>query len=247
MEQPTSAILSSTQKVVSLSGAESEHSMVHCASVSRVGQHGTRVGTRGSRANLDRRCSSTRAGPSKPERRHQAHGNPVLLAAAEREKPGAPDRKGQWNRQSRRCDGEATGWKAFDNAGRPIEHEAHQWTAQLSTKSSRLTEYIARVSRTLAVMTLVRQGAANGVAVPSRSESVKWINEAELDERWMDGQSLLFVFWCIWCRRGGVVATVSNSAQTPEEGCNLQDIKARIPLVRTGRAASWKSDCLLSC
>ena len=86
------------------------------------------------------------------------------------------------------------------------------------------TEYIARASRTLAVMTLVRQAAANEVAVPSRSESVKWINEAELDERWMDGQSLLFVFWCIWCRRGGVVATVSNSAQTPEELCNSQDI-----------------------
>ena len=114
------------------------------------------------------------------------------------------------------------------------------------TQHQKLTvdrEYITRASRTLAVMTLVRQAAANEVAVPSRSESVKWINEAELDERWMDGQSLLFVFWCIWCRRGGVVATVSNSAQTPEEGCNLQDIKARILLVRTGRAASWKSDC----
>ena len=63
-------------------------------------------------------------------------------------------------------------------------------------------------------MTLVRQGAANGVAVPSRSESVKWINEAELDERWIDGQSLLFVFWCIWSLRGGTLEKLLRQSAT---------------------------------
>ena len=46
-----------------------------------VSRHGTRTGTRGSRANLDRRCGNTRAGFPQC---HQTQGNKVLLAAAEK-------------------------------------------------------------------------------------------------------------------------------------------------------------------
>ena len=93
--QHTSATWSSTQKVVSLSSAKS------CERGHRVGQHCTRAGTRGSRTNLDGCCSSTRTGSPQWERRRQTHGNKVLLAAAEREKPGARDREDTWHSQFR--------------------------------------------------------------------------------------------------------------------------------------------------
>ena len=91
--QDTLATWSSTQKVVSLSSAESEYrSMVRCASEA-IGLANT-IRELGHEAHvLDRRCSSTRAGPPQRERRHQTHGDKVLLAAAEREEPGAQDRK----------------------------------------------------------------------------------------------------------------------------------------------------------
>ena len=82
------AIWSSTQKVVSLSGAEA---------IKLVNT--TRVGTRGSRANLERCSSSTRAGSPQRERRHQSHGDEVLLASAEREEPGAQDREDPCHRR----------------------------------------------------------------------------------------------------------------------------------------------------
>ena len=99
--QHTLATWSSTQKVVSLSSAESEHrSMVRCASEA-IGLADT-IRELGHEAHvLDRRCSSTRAGPPQRERRHQTHGDKVLLAAAEREEPGAQDRKHPWHGQPR--------------------------------------------------------------------------------------------------------------------------------------------------
>ena len=105
---------SSTQKVVSLSSAESEyHSMVRCASeaIDRIGQHDTGAWTR-----------STRIGSRKWERRNQAFGNEVLLAAPEREKPGAQDREDPRHSQSRRVHDETSGWETFGDVridGRP--------------------------------------------------------------------------------------------------------------------------------
>ena len=39
------------------------------------------------------------------------------------------------------------------------------------------TDYISRASRALAGLTLVRQAAANEIAVPSRTENEMWIDE----------------------------------------------------------------------
>ena len=123
--QHTLATWSSTQKVVSLSSAESEYfSMVRFASeANRIGQHDTGAWTRSSSANLDRCCSGTRTGSPKRERRNQTRGDEVLMAATEREKRGAQDREDPRHSQSRRLDDETSGWKTFGNVVRAVEHQ----------------------------------------------------------------------------------------------------------------------------
>ena len=91
--QHTLATWSSTQKQVSLSCEESEYySRVSCAS------DDTRLGTRSSRENLDRRCSSTRASSLQRERRHQTHWDDVPLLTTQTRRddapsPGPPDKR----------------------------------------------------------------------------------------------------------------------------------------------------------
>ena len=98
-------------------------------------------------------------------------------------------------------------------------------------------------------MTRVKQAAASFIAVSSKSEGVEWISGADC---WTSAGWLVTIIVTVgiqvylvstWWNTGKVAAAVSNSTQTLEEGCNSQDIPARILLVRNGRAALWKSDC----
>ena len=154
----TLATWSSTQEVLSLSSAESEYGQRSemCSCGNRVGQHDFFAGTQSSRTNLDRRCSSTRAGSPQWERRHPSHRNQALLAAAEREKLGAQNRKirGTVNlddlmtkhldgkRLTTLCD--LLSMKHISGKPNPLPKLAID------------AEYITRASRTLAAITLVR-------------------------------------------------------------------------------------------
>ena len=110
------------------------------------------------------------------------------------------------------------------------------------------TQYIARESRALAVMTLVEQAAANEFAASSESESVEWSNGADC---WTSADRMatiivtigILVYLVSMWWNAGIATTVSNSTQTLEEGCNSQDIPPRILIVRNGKAAHWTSDC----
>ena len=115
------------------------------------------------------------------------------------------------------------------------------------------TEYIARASRALAAVTLVRQAAASEVAVSSGLEKEEWINEMDCwtSAGWMITMivtvGILVYLVSTWWNAGKVAVTVSNSTQTLEEECKSQDIQARILIVRNNRTAHWKSDCPLLC
>ena len=69
------------------------------------------------------------------------------------------------------------------------------------------TEYISRASRALAAMTLVRQAAANEVAVPSGAEYEKWIDEHRINYWAMGGWITVVIMTCcilmglvlLWC------------------------------------------------
>ena len=94
---------SSTQKVVSLSSAESkDYSMVRCASEA-IGLVNT-LRELGHEAHVriwTGAAAARWAGFPQRERPHQTHGDKVLLAAAEGEEPGAQDRQHPWRDQSR--------------------------------------------------------------------------------------------------------------------------------------------------
>ena len=99
-------------------------------------------------------------------------------------------------------------------------------------------------------MTLVKQAAARLIAVSSGSESVEWISGADC---WTSAGWLVTIIVTVgilvylvstWWNTGNVAATASNSTQTLEEGCNSQDIPARILLVRNGRAALCKNSVI---
>ena len=172
--QHTLATWSSTQKVVSLSSAESEYySMGRCASEANGLANTIReLGHEAQVRIWTDCCSASRTGSPKRERRNQTRGDEVLLAAAEREKPRAQDREDPRHGQSRRLvDGkrlvtlcELLNIKRLD--GRPTS----------APKLTIDTEYISRASRALAAVTQVKRATASELAVHSGAMQGTWID-----------------------------------------------------------------------
>ena len=88
------------------------------------------------------------------------------------------------------------------------------------------TEYISRASRALAAMTLVRQAAANVVAVPSGAEHETWIDEHRINCWAMAGWITVVIMSCcilmglvlLWWNSGRVAETIDSGTQTLKEG-----------------------------
>ena len=112
--------------------------------------------------------------PPQWERRHQARGDEVLLAA----------RKDQWHSQVRRLDDETSGWKTFDDVVRLVfTSKQIGGRPSLVPKLAMDTEYISRASRALAAMTLVRR------AFWIRTRDVdRWLQSRLLDGSWVDNR-----------------------------------------------------------
>ena len=182
------------------------------------------------------------------ERRHQAHGDKVLWAAAEKEEPGALDRKDPWHGQPRCLNDETSGWKTFGDVFCFAEHQTHQ----RSTKLTMDTEYLSRASRALAAMTLVRQAAANEVTVHSGAEHETWIAEHRIKYCALAGWTNVVIMTCcilmglvlLWWKSGRIAETIET--QTLEEGRCSQDVPTRIMVTRHGKAAHCRSDCPFS-
>ena len=112
--QHTLATWSWTQKVLSLSSAESEfYSMLRCASEA-VGLANI-VRELGHKAHVRIWTGAAAArwlAPPQRDWRHQTHGDKSTVGCQQkREEPGAQDREDPWHLQSRRLDGETSGWK----------------------------------------------------------------------------------------------------------------------------------------
>ena len=113
------------------------------------------------------------------------------------------------------------------------------------------TEYISRASRALAAMTLVRQAAANEIAVPSGAEDETWIDERRTDCWMMAGWITVVIMTCcilvglvlLWWKSGRVAETVDNGTQKLQEGRCSQDVLARIMVTNRGKAAHCTNDC----
>ena len=119
----------------------------------------------------------------KRERRNQAYGNEVLLAAAEREEQGAQDREDTRHSQSRRFDDETYGWETFGDVV-----QAPKLTID--------TEYISRASRALAAVTLVKRATASERAVHSGAMQETWIDGYRADGWTVTGWMLVGIVTC---------------------------------------------------
>ena len=122
--QHTLATWSSTQKVVSLSSAESQYnSMVRCA-IEAIGLANTirelgheaqvRIWTDAAVA----RGLALRSGSVAIKHMKTKH-----IWLQQKEKPGARDREDPSHNQSRRLDDETSGWKTFGKVVRAVEHQ----------------------------------------------------------------------------------------------------------------------------
>ena len=113
------------------------------------------------------------------------------------------------------------------------------------------TEYISRASRALAAMTLVRQAAANEVAVLSGAEYETWIGEHRINYWAMAGWITVVIMACcilvglvlLWWKSRGVAETIDSGTQTLEEGRCSQDVPTRIMVTKHGKAAHRRNDC----
>ena len=110
------------------------------------------------------------------------------------------------------------------------------------------TEYIPRASRALAAMTLVRQAAANEIAVPSGAEDETWIDERRTDCWMMVGWITAIIMTCcilvgLWWKSRGVAETVDNGTQKLEECRCSQHVPTRIMVTKRGNAAHCRNDC----
>ena len=122
------------------------------------------------------------------------------------------------------------------------------------TSAPKLTmdpEYISRASRALAAMTLVRQAAANEVAVPHGAEYETWIDEHRINFWAMAGWITVVIMSCcilmglvlLWWKSRGVAETIDSGTQTLEEERCSQDVPTRIMVTKHGKAAHCTNDC----
>ena len=112
---------------MSLSSAESEYySKIRCASEAIILAQTIRERGQQAQVRIWTDVAAAR-GVSSPKRewRNQSYGNEVLLAPAEREKPGAQDRENPRHSQSRRLDEETSGSETFGDVVRAVEHQAY--------------------------------------------------------------------------------------------------------------------------
>ena len=240
----TLATWSSTQKVVSLSSAETEHnSVVRCASEA--------IGL----ANTIRELG------------HEAH---VLIwkdAAAAR---GLALRSGaikHWRQSTFGCSRKKNQELRIEKI-RGTVNPADMMTKHLdgerlvrlcdlpiikhitgrpssAPKQTMGTEYISRASQALAAMTLVRQAVADEVAVLSGAEYETRIDEHRINYWAMAGWITVVTMTCcilmglvlLWCKSGRVAETIDSGTQTLEEGRCSQEIPTRIMVTARPRIA----------
>ena len=113
------------------------------------------------------------------------------------------------------------------------------------------TEYISRASRALAAMTLVRQAAANEVAVPSGAEYETWIDEHRINYWAVAGWITVVIMACcilmglvlLWWKSRGVAETIDSGTQTLEGSRCSQDVPTRIMVTKHGKTAHCRNDC----
>ena len=155
------ALRVSTQKVVSLSSAESEYySMVRCASEAHwIGQHDTRAWTRSSSANLNRCCSGARTGSPKRDRRNQAYWKRSAFGCSRKRRTRSSgidkirDTVNPADLMTKHPDGKRLVMlcELLNIKRRPSS----------APKLTIDTEYISRASRALAAVTLVKRATGN--------------------------------------------------------------------------------------